>query len=418
MREKRALIHPVDMPLVGHVTLPGSKSVTNRALLVAALAIGKSRLTGLLRSDDTKYMMKALVEMGVSIEEIDETSVNVIGTGSLLQPSSPLFLGNAGTAVRFLTAAVALVEGKVTVTGDEHMQKRPIAPLVDTLNTLGIDASSKTGCPPVDINGVGGFTGGEIEVSGQLSSQYISAIMMLAAMGKTRTTIHIGGGKIGAFGYLKITGAVMRSFGAFVDFPTQNRIEIEPTGYTATDYPIEPDASAATYLWAAEVLTAGAIDIGVRPDEMNQPDAAAYKIIQSFPHMPAKVEGSQMQDAIPTLAVLAAFNETPVRFTGISNLRVKECDRIEALRDGLTRIRPNLATVEGDDLLVNGDPKLSGQTIPASINSYADHRIAMCFALMGLKLHGIEIEDPMCVSKTFPNYWDVLRELGVEIDGV
>ena len=122
-----------------------------------------------------------------------------------------------------------------------------------------------------------------------------------------------------------------------------------------------------------------------------------------------------MQDAIPTLAVLAAFNTRPVRFTGIANLRVKECDRVEALRDGLTRIRADLATVEGDDLIVHADPALSGQTQPARIDSYADHRIAMCFALAGLRIHGITIEDPDCVSKTFPNYWAVLESLGVEI---
>ena len=413
-----ASITPVTGPLNGNVTLPGSKSVTNRALLVAALAKGRSRLTGILRSDDTKYMMAALRQMGVAIHEVDDTTVEIEGSGRLHAPSEPLFLGNAGTAVRFLTAAVTLVDGRVVVTGDEHMQKRPIAPLVETLSKMGVDARTATGCPPVEINGTGGFTAGEIEVSGELSSQYISAIMMLAAMGDAPTTIRILGGQIGAVGYLHITAAVMRSFGAQVDFPAPDQITIQPGGYTAGDYAIEPDASAATYLWAAEALTGGQIDIGAQPEEMNQPDAAAYEMIRAFPNMPARIEGSQMQDAIPTLAVLAAFNDTPVRFTGIANLRVKECDRIVALHDGLTRIRADLATVEGDDLIVHADPSLAGQTLPASIDSYADHRIAMCFALVGLKIHGIQIEDPMCVSKTFPNYWDVLRSLGVQVDSV
>ncbi len=411
-----AKIIPPEKPLEGQVTLPGSKSVTNRALLVAALAKGRSRLTGILRSDDTRHMMTALRSMGVEILEIDETTLEVTGNGHLQAPDDPLFLGNAGTAVRFLTAAAALVDGAVTVTGDAHMQKRPIAPLIETLRAMGVDALSETGCPPVMINGTGRFDAGDIAVSGALSSQYISAIMMLAAMGREETRIHIEGGKIGAVGYLHITAAVMRAFGARVTFPASDRIAIEPGGYRAATYQIEPDASAATYLWAAEALTGGNIDIGAAPDTLNQPDAAAHAVIAAFPDMPSGIDGSQMQDAVPTIAVMAAFNNTPVHFTGIGNLRVKECDRVEALRDGLTRIRPDLASVEGDDLIVHSDPSLRGQSRPCRIDSYADHRIAMCFALAGLLVRDISIEDPMCVSKTFPAYWDVLRDLGVVVE--
>lgn len=411
----QATLTPVTAPLTGQVTLPGSKSVTNRALLVAALARGTSRLTGILRSDDTHYMMAALRAMGVGIAELDETTVEVTGSGRLLPAAEPLFLGNAGTAVRFLTAAVALVDGTTVVTGDAHMQKRPIAPLLDTLRDMGVTATSDTGCPPVTVTGTGTFRSGEIEVSGKLSSQYISAIMMLAAMGDAETRIRIGGGKIGAVGYLHITAAVMRAFGASVAFPSGNEITVAPGGYSATDYPVEPDASAATYLWAAERLTRGAIDIGIAPGDMNQPDARAHEMIAAFPNMPPEIEGSQMQDAIPTLAVLAAFNETPVRFTGIENLRVKECDRIDAVHKGLTAIDPDLARVEGDELIVTGNPALADQTRDCLIDSHADHRIAMSFALAALRIHGVRIEDPDCVSKTFPNYWDMLRGLGVEV---
>lgn len=413
-----ARITPVSGPLTGQVRLPGSKSVTNRALLVAALARGQSRLSGILRSDDTLYMMTALDQMDVTITEVDDTTVDVSGTGRLEAPATPLFLGNAGTAVRFLTAAVALVEGPVTVTGDAHMQKRPIAPLIETLVAMGVDARSETGCPPVHIRGTGGFEAGEIAVSGTLSSQYISAIMMLAAMGPAASVIRIMGGAIGAVGYLHITAAVMRAFGANVTFTEDNRIAIEATGYHARAYEVEPDASAATYLWAAEALTGGKIDIKARAHEMHQPDAKAHDLIRIFPRMPARIDGAQMQDAIPTLAVLSAFNETPVRFTGIANLRVKECDRIAALHAGLTAIRPDLARVEEDDLIVQADPTLAGQHLPTLIDSHADHRIAMCFALAGLKIGGIAIDDAMCVSKTFPAYWQVLRDLGVEISGV
>jgi 3-phosphoshikimate 1-carboxyvinyltransferase len=411
-----AQITPVTQPLVGHVTLPGSKSVTNRALLVAALARGTSRLTGILRSDDTHYMMTALRAMGVGITEIDETTVEVTSSGALQPASEPLFLGNAGTATRFLTAAVALVNGTTIVTGDEHMQKRPIAPLLDTLQAMGVNATSETGCPPVTVKGTGTFHSGEIEVSGKLSSQYISAIMILAAMGDGETRITIGGGKIGAVGYLHITAAVMRAFGATVAFPAENQIVVAPGGYSAANYHVEPDASAATYLWAAERLTGGNIDIGTAPGDMNQPDAKAYEMIAAFPHMPAQIDGSQMQDAIPTLAVLAAFNETPVRFTGIENLRVKECDRIDAVHKGLMQVRAGLASVEGDDLIVHADPALTNHTSDGLIDSRADHRIAMCFALAAIKVEGVRIEDPYCVSKTFPNYWDVLRGLNVSVD--
>jgi len=150
-------------------------------------------------------------------------------------------------------------------------------------------------------------------------------------------------------------------------------------------------------------------------DAFTQPDAEAAKLIRMFPHMPAVIDGSQMQDAVPTLAVLAAFNEAPVRFIGIANLRVKECDRISALSTELSRIRPGLAHEEGDDLVVSSDPGLVGQVLPASIETYEDHRIAMSFALAGLKIGGISILDPDCVGKTYPGYWNALRSLGVEL---
>lgn len=191
---------------------------------------------------------------------------------------------------------------------------------------------------------------------------------------------------------------------------------VAPTGYTAHDYLIEPDASAATYLWAAEVLTGGRIDIGVAAQDFTQPDAKAQAVIAQFPDMQATVVGSQMQDAIPTLAVLAAFNNTPVRFTELANLRVKECDRVQALHDGLNEIRLGLATIEGDDLLVASDPALAGTACTALIDTHADHRIAMCFALAGLKVSGIRIQDPDCVAKTYPDYWKALASLGVHLN--
>jgi 3-phosphoshikimate 1-carboxyvinyltransferase len=410
-------ILPTMAALTGRVMPPGSKSITNRALLVAALAKGTSRLSGALKSDDTRYMAQALRNMGVEIAEPDETSFIVTSDGRLKAPKAPLFLGNAGTATRFLTAAAALVDGQVIVDGDEHMRKRPIAPLIAALTRLGVAIEAPSGCPPVTIQGQGGFDGGLVEVDGGLSSQYVSALLMAGACARNPVDVVLTGQEIGARGYVDLTLATMRAFGAEVSEPHSGGWRIAPTGYVATDYLIEPDASAATYLWAAEVLTGGAIDLGVLAEAFTQPDAKAHALIAAFPNLPAEIDGSQMQDAVPTLAVLAAFNRTPVRFTGIANLRVKECDRVAALAQGLSRIRPGLGVEEGDDLLVASDPALAGQTLPAEIDTFADHRIAMSFALAGLKIGGITILDPACVAKTYPDYWRALGSLGVCFDG-
>jgi len=408
-------IVPPTRPLTGRVTPPGSKSITNRALLMAGLAKGTSRLSGALKSKDTSLMAAALRQMGVTVEEPDETSFVVTGTGELNAPAAPLMLGNAGTATRFLTAAGALVDGTVVVDGDEAMRKRPIAPLVVALRSLGIEAEAPSGCPPVTIKGRGSFGRGRVEIDGGLSSQYVSALLMAAPFGDGPIDVALTGQDLDARGYVDLTVAAMTAFGATVMPVDRTTWRVEPTRYRAADFAIEPDASAATYLWAAEALTARKIDLGVPMEAFTQPDAAAAKFIKMFPRMPAVIDGSQMQDAVPTLAVLAAFNDTPVRFTGIANLRVKETDRIRALATELNRIRPGLAQEQGDELLVASDPKLAGQTLPARIQTYEDHRIAMSFALAGLRIGGITILDPDCVGKTYPGYWDALRSLGVEL---
>lgn len=423
MTSKTITIVPVDGPIIGRATPPGSKSITNRALLLAGLAKGTSRLSGALKSLDTELMAKALQAMGVGVEEPDETSFVVTGHGRLEAPVAPLYLGNAGTATRFLTAAAATADGTVVVDGDEHMRQRPIGPLVDALNSLDwgtlnhptVRASAPTGCPPVTIHGQGHFGAGRIEIDGGLSSQYVSALLMAAPLGQGPIEVALTGDHIGARGYVDLTVAAMRAFGAEVEQIDGRSWRIAPTGYRAADFQIEPDASAATYFWAAEALTGGRIDLGVPADAFTQPDAAAAAVIREFPRLPAVIDGSQMQDAVPTIAVLAAFNETPVRFIGIANLRVKECDRVTALSTELNRIRPGLAREEGDDLLVYSDPGLAGQVRPTEITTYADHRIAMSFALAGLRIGGITILDPACVGKTFPGYWDALRGLGVEL---
>ncbi|ODS58865.1 MAG: 3-phosphoshikimate 1-carboxyvinyltransferase [Agrobacterium sp. SCN 61-19] len=408
-------ILPPAHALTGKVSPPGSKSITNRALLLAGLAKGTSRLTGALKSDDTRYMAEALRQMGVIVEEPDATTFVVTSTGELKSPAEALFLGNAGTATRFLTAALALGKGRYVVDGDEHMRKRPIKPLVEALQSLGVAIAAPSGCPPVAIDANGAFKKNHVIIDAGLSSQYVSALQMAAACGSEPFTIELAGADIGARGYIDLTLSAMRAFCARVEQPTPSSWVIQPTGYTATDFHIEPDASAATYLWGAEVLTKGQIDIGTPSEAFTQPDAKAYDVIAQFPNMPAVIDGSQMQDAIPTIAVLAAFNETPVRFVGIENLRVKECDRIRAVSTGLNNIREGLAKEEGDDLLVFSDPSLTGQSLPADIDTFADHRIAMSFALAGLKIRDITILDPGCVAKTYPGYWDALASLGVDL---
>ena len=409
-------VRPPGHPLSGRVTLPGSKSITNRALLLAALARGRSRLNGALKSDDTRYMAQALRAMGVEIAEPDATRFEVTGSGRLQAPSAPLHLGNAGTATRFLTAAAALADGEVVVDGDAHMRRRPIAPLLSALAALGVATEAPSGCPPVRIHGRGGVEGGRVEVDGGLSSQYVSALLMLAACARTPVEVALQGQHIGARGYVELTLAAMRAFGAEVQAAGPGVWRVAPTGYRPCDFAVEPDASAATYAWAAARLTGGRIDLGLTPDRFSQPDAAAHALIAAFPHMPGVIDGSQMQDAVPTLAVMAVFNAYPVRFTRVANLRVKECDRLAAIAAELHRLRPGLAREDGDELVVDGDGALRSPTSPVRLKTYADHRMAMSLALLGLRLEGVVIEEPGCVAKTFPGYWAMLEGLGVVLE--
>lgn len=405
-----------DHTLSGAVAVPGSKSLTNRALLLAALSQGKTRLTGCLVSKDSELMAQALRDLGVTVSAVDPIETTVESDGTLKPPSGELFVGNAGTTARFLTAAACLAQGRVVINGDEDMQRRPIQPLVTALQELGFSAQSDTGCPPVILNGVAREIAPRVEIDAGLSTQYISALMMIAPRLKGGLTIALknADGLDGA-GYLDVTTGIMQEFGVPVVADKENAAWTVPAApYRAPSYAVEPDYSACTYLWAANALSAGEVTItNTKEGETAQPDAKALDFIRQFPNMPAVIDGSQMQDAVPTLAVLAAFNNTPVRFVGLKNLRVKECDRVEALREGLVRINARLATVEGDDLLVQSDPSLTADHTRTSIRTFNDHRIAMCFALAAIRLDGIVIEDPDCVGKTFPTYWEEMAKIGM-----
>lgn len=404
-------ILPPTGALVGNVILPGSKSITNRALLLAALADGKSEIRGALKSDDTRYMAAGLRQLGITIDEPDATTFIVHGqNGKLTEATEPLTLGNAGTAVRFLTAAALLVNGTTTIDGNEWMRKRPIADLVDALRQLGaqVEFLGKENCPPLRITSGGKITGAAVKIHADVSSQFLSAILMIVPFAPRKLKIEIVG-KLTSRGYIAITEKVMAAFGFESESCTG-----ATSKYRATDFAVEPDASSATYFWAAEKLLNQKIELLNTPTNWIQPDAATAELINQFPHLPNEINGENFPDAIPTLAVLAAFSGREIRFTGIANLRVKECDRIAALALNLNKIKPELATEDGDDLIVFGDANLATNGKPAVIETFDDHRIAMSFFLAGLKIPGIKIDKPDCVAKSFPQFWEAWEQLGVK----
>jgi 3-phosphoshikimate 1-carboxyvinyltransferase len=411
-----AIVEPTECSLSGQVVLPGSKSVTNRALLLAALARGTSELKNILDSDDTHYMTLALRDMGVKIvKDTEQNVVRVHGTGELSKPKNALFLGNAGTAMRFLAGAAALVDGEVTLDGDEYMRKRPIGPLAKALANLGFLVKVEGGCPPLSVTGGKDFKTTKLEIDAGMSSQYVSAIMMMAGAAKTQLDLTMPTPDIGGRGYIDITIRLMQEFGNEVDEISRGHWLINPTGYQNRDYTIEPDASAATYMWGLSAVTGGNIELGVSPNDMVQPDAKAFDIIERFPNFPEEVDGRQIQDSIPTLAVLAAFSGRNVRFTGLENIRIKECDRVMAIYQGINSMHEGAAKIEGDDLIVLGESFDRNLEAVAEIETYDDHRIAMAFSIAGVKRRNVKIKNPWCVAKTFPNYWNCLQNLGISV---
>ena len=441
-------IIPPTTKLNGSVKLPGSKSITNRALLLAALADGESRISGALKSDDTKFMAAALRKLGIKIDEPDDTSFIVFGrNGKLAESAEPLFLGNAGTAVRFLTAAATLVNGETIIDGDARMRERPIGDLVDALRQLGvkIEFLGKENCPPLRIISDGKIKGDKVKIRADISSQFLSAIMMIAPLAENETQIQFIGRPVSK-GYLDLTESAMIEFGQkpfqvkkekkeiFVSRNTGKTVEItnefipiKCQKYLPQKFSVDADSSSATYFWAAEKLLNQKIEIENFSQKFWQPDSDSKKIIDQFPNLPSKIDGSKFPDAIPTLAVLAAFSKTrTIRFFGIANLRIKECDRIAALVKNLNKIKHGLAREYfRDELIISGTENLADLKFtydnafvktgkPVIIETFDDHRIAMSFFLAGLKIPGIKIDNPDCVSKSFPNFWEVWESLGVK----
>lgn len=405
-------------PINCEVHLPGSKSYSNRALLIAGLASGKSILKHLLESDDTRVMKKALRDMGVENEDVEIGTV-VNGTGGVLKnPACELNLHNAGTATRFLTTACALIPGEVIVTGNERMQQRPIQDLIDGLIQLGVQCHSKSGCPPIHIKGPS-LKGGLTVISGKISSQYISSILISAPYAEKPVTIQIKD-ELVSKPYVDVTLDIMKSFGIHVKNFNYEKFEIPLGCYKGCEYTVEPDASGASYFLNAAALTKGTVKVFINSNTV-QGDFKYYKALE---RMGCKVKvapdfieltGGELKgididmedipDMVQSLVVMAAFAKGTTRITNIYNLRVKETDRIEACYQELKRMGIEVEQTNDSITVVGGRPKA------AQIKTYDDHRMAMAFSIAGLITPGITILDPGCVSKTFPEYWKLFEEL-------
>ena len=407
------LIEIVPMPgkISARITVPGSKSITNRALILAALAEGEIFLRGALWSEDTRIMVEALQALGFDIavatdeSEVCNRTIRIWGLGGKIPnggtPARPLelFVGNAGTAARFLSALVCLGNGAYRLHGTERMHQRPQAALFQALRELGYRIDSANDMLPAVIYGTGPREAA-CHVSIEESSQFASAIHLCARHGKWKVTMKVtGDDEFGAdeeAAYVNLTFCVMR------DFPQRDG-----------EFQIEADASSASYFSAANWLLQGGIEIPAFPASDWQIDSAFPKFLP----LPAEISRhNQLGDSIMTAAVLAPFAGSPVILTDLERLRVQECERVEALRTELTRC--GVTVVEQDQSLTIY-PAL-GKMHAAEIETYDDHRMAMCFAILGLKVAGIRLKNPSCVRKTFPNFFQKLADappagLGVTI---
>ena len=424
-----ALPIPTRNALAARVRVPGSKSITNRALLVAALAEGKSQLLGALDSDDTVVMRDALCALGVQTETKNPTRWQVEGNGArLMRPSKPLWLKNSGTAIRFLTAATTLAPGPVVIDGDARMRQRTIAPLVDALNALGtkVEIQGENGCPPVEVAG-GGLRGGHVEIDASQSSQYLSAVLLAAPYAAQDTSIVLRDGVLVSRPYIDTTLQVMADFGVEAGWDPKNPSCLQVRAgqsYQAREYEIEPDASAAVYPFCAAAIAGGSVRVEGLTRASLQADLAILDYLQQMGcrvetdltgitvHGPdsalqglGTVDLNELPDAAMTLAVVATFANSPSRLENLANLRIKETDRLAALETEIQRLGGRATA--GPDFLSIEPATLHG----AEIETYEDHRIAMSFALAGLKVDGVVIRDPGCVSKTWPGFFETLDTL-------
>ncbi|QYJ84272.1 3-phosphoshikimate 1-carboxyvinyltransferase [Shewanella aegiceratis] len=405
----------------GTVNIPGSKSISNRALLLATLAEGKTRLTNLLDSDDIRHMLTALKQLGVNYQLSDNNRVcELEGLGGVINSDTAqtLFLGNAGTAMRPLCAALTLGCGEFTLTGEPRMEERPIGDLVDALNALGADIRylKQPGFPPLTINATG-LNGGDVEIAGDLSSQFLTALLMVTPLAKAQVNIKIKG-ELVSKPYIDITIALMAQFGVTVINHDYQRFEI-PAGQKYVSpgtVLVEGDASSASYFLAAGAIRGGEVKVtgvGLKSiqgdvkfaDVLEAMGAEIewgddYIIARSAPLHGVDLDMNHIPDAAMTIATAALFATGTTTLRNIYNWRIKETDRLAAMATELRKVGAEVE--EGHDYIRVTAP---AQLNTADIDTYNDHRMAMCFSLMAFADCGITINDPDCTSKTFPDYF-------------
>jgi 3-phosphoshikimate 1-carboxyvinyltransferase len=411
----------------GQVNLPGSKSLSNRALLLAALASGDTHLENLLHSEDTARMLDALAQLKVGVERhSDTTDYTVHGLGQLFSPKddSTFMLGNAGTAIRPLTSMLSLCAGSFVVDGDQYMRERPIDHLVDALRQLGaeIDYLDKPGCPPIRLQG-GRIQGGRVSIKGNISSQYLTALLMSLPLAQKDSTIEVIGEQVSK-PYLDITLDIMRQFGVTARHDNYQAFHVEGSQQYQSpgSYLIEGDASSASYFFAAAAIKGGTVRVNGLGRNSVQGDIAFLDVVEqmgarvnrqdswievsSGPLQAIDLDLNHIPDAAMTVAMLALFANGTSRIRNIYNWRVKETDRMTAMATELRKLGAGIQT--GDDYIVITPP---ANILPASIDTYGDHRMAMCFSLAALGPSPITINNPDCVAKTFPDYFEAFAAI-------
>jgi len=408
--------------VVPTVNIPGSKSLSQRALVAAALARNHSRITNVLVSEDTRYLIGGLRALGADIESSRE-GFAVAGTGGrIINSGIELFLGNNGTALRFLTALVCLGHGNYVLTGEKRLCERPVGPLVEALRKMGADITTHQGCPPVEIK-ANGLSGGKIVLRDIQSSQYVSALLLCAPYMSQGIDLSVAG-SIVSVPYIDLTIAVMKDFGAVVTQTGKRDYHVEGgTLYRGCEYHVEGDASSASYFFLAAALLKKTIRVKGINRQSTQGD---IRILDIFEAMGCLVKSGEdwievtggvlkkgdmlfhlndMPDMVPTLAILAAFREGETAITDVAHLRIKESDRLRAVVTELNRTGIEARELP-DGLVIQG-----GKMRPANVETYNDHRLAMSFAVAGLVVRGLEVMDKRCVDKSFPNFWEELRVL-------
>jgi len=417
-------IKPILHPLNAAVRVPGSKSLTNRALLIASLANGTTSLTNALFSDDSRYFAEALKTLGLDLQ-LDQANceMTVAGLGGKIPArKAELFIGNAGTAARFLSAFLTLGNGEYILDGDARMRERPIGDLVDTLTHLGAELETKNNCPPVKIK-ASGLRGGKTKIAGDISSQFLSALLMVAPYAQQSIEIEAIT-KLNSKPYVDMTLAIMKDFGVEIERNGYSKFIIRPASYSPlSTYAIESDASAASYFFAAPAICGGTVRVENISRKSKQGDIAFLNVLQQMGCVikdgydfievagarslcGVDVDMRDIPDTAQTLAAIAPFAYSATRIRGIASARLKETDRIHATCIELARLGVRVEEYK-DGMTIHPCKKF----VPATIETYDDHRMAMAFSLIGLGIDGVTIENPSCVSKTFPNYFEELDSL-------